>query len=187
MSVLREEKAAPRMGTAIGNMKVDISDITRVNGASLELSFFEDKIVDAQLMEGYKISEPVSFSGNLTNMNGILELDGRLKTGYKVTCYRCLGEIERQLEIKVFESIVNGKSDIDELDAYTYTGNFLELDKIIEDNIILNLPMKQVCTQECKGLCQKCGANLNEGPCNCQEDSVNPQMESLKNFFHKRD
>ncbi len=170
----------------IAKMKIDISDITRVNGASLELCFVEDKIFDAQLMEGYIMNKPVSFSGRLTNMNGILELDGRLKTGYKIKCYRCLGEIERQLDIKVFESIVNGKSDIDELDAYTYTGNFLELDKILEDNMILNLPMKQVCTQECKGLCQKCGANLNEGPCNCKEDSVNPQMESLKNFFDKK-
>ena len=167
----------------IANMKVNISDITRVNGASLPLDFQESIADDIQLMEGYEICEPVSFSGNLTNMNGILELDGRLKTGYKVTCYRCLKEIEQQLDIKVFESIVNGKSDIDELDAYTYTGNFLELNKIIEDNIILNLPMKQVCATECKGLCQKCGANLNQGPCNCIDDSMNTQMESLKNFF----
>ncbi len=178
--------AISRGGTAIEKMKVDISDITRVNGASLALSFLEDKIVGMQLMDGYKISKPISFNGNLTNMNGILELDGRLETGYKVRCFRCLGEIERQLAIEVFESIVNGKSEIDELDAYTYTGNFLELDKIIEDNIILNFPMRQVCTQDCKGLCQKCGANLNEGPCSCNEDSVNLQMESLKDFFDKK-
>ncbi|NJD04479.1 MAG: DUF177 domain-containing protein [Ruminiclostridium sp.] len=167
-------------------MKVDISDITRVNGASLDLSLHEDRTVGVQLLEGYTLSEPVRFSGNLTNMNGILKLDGRLKTGYKVMCYRCLGEIERQLDITMLESIVNGKSDIDEPDAYTYTGDYLELDKIIEDNIILNLPMKQVCTQECKGLCQKCGANLNEGSCSCKEDSVNPHMESLKKFFSKK-
>lgn len=167
-------------------MKADISDVTRVNGASLELDFTEDKIVGAQLMEGYTISKPVSFSGNLTNMDGILELDGRLKTGYRVKCFRCLGEIEGQLDIEMFESIVDGKSEVDELDAYTYTGNFLELDKIVEDNIILNLPMRQVCTQECKGLCQNCGANLNEGPCSCKEDSVNPQLDSLKNFFDRK-
>lgn len=166
-------------------MKVDISDITKVNGASLEFSFSEDKLVGAQLMEGYIINKPVSFNGNLTNMNGILELDGRLDTGYLVTCYRCLEEIEGQLEIKVFESITNGEKENSEPESYTYEGNFLELDKVVEDNIILNLPMKQVCSQDCKGLCQKCGANLNEGPCNCKEDSVNPRMESLKNFFDK--
>ncbi len=163
-------------------MKVDISDITRVNGASLELNF-QEALFTEQLMDGFTINKPVSFAGTLVNMNGILKLDGRLKTGYKVTCYRCLKEIENQLDIKIAESIMNGKPDIDEPEAYSYEGNYLELDKIFEDNIILNLPMKQVCTQECKGLCQKCGANLNEGPCSCKEDSVNPQMESLRNFF----
>lgn len=171
------------MGKAIANMKVDISDIIRVNGASLALDLQSNPADDGRLAEGYKLTMPVSFSGNLTNRNGILELDGRLKTGYKVICYRCLKEIEKKLEIIVFESIVNDKSGNGEPDAYTYSGNFLKLDKIIEDNIILNLPMKQVCTQDCKGLCQKCGANLNEEPCSCIEEAMNPQMETLKKFF----
>lgn len=178
--------AAPRMGVRIQNMIVDISGITKVNGASLAMDFDEVHAVDGQLMEGYNLSRPISFNGNLTNIDGILEFDGWLKTGYKVICYRCLKEIERQLDIKVNESIMNGKSNIDELDAYTYTGNSLVLNKIIEDNIILNLPMKQVCTPDCKGLCQKCGDNLNEGPCNCKVDFMNPQMESLKKFFDRK-
>ena len=164
-------------------MKIDISDITKVNGASLALDFPEAPFKGGQLTDGCEINKSVSFSGRLANISGILELDGRLKTGYRTVCYRCLKEIEKQLDIKISESFVKGKEEGNEPEAYTYEGNFLELDKVFEDNIILNLPMKQICTQECKGLCQKCGANLNEKPCNCREDSVNPQMESLKSFF----
>lgn len=164
-------------------MKVDISNITKVNGASLELKFEEIPENDELLAEGCKINKPICFTGSLTNMNGILELDGRLKTGYKVNCYRCLKEIERPLEIVIFESIANDKSRTDDPDAYIYTGNFLELDKILVDNMILNLPMKHLCTQGCKGLCKYCGADLNSEICNCKEDNINPQMESLKNFF----
>jgi Predicted metal-binding, possibly nucleic acid-binding protein len=165
-------------------MKVDISEITKANGASLDLNFDEILGNGGLLLEGCKINKPVSFSGSLTNMNGILELDGRLKTGYNVKCYRCLKDMDRQLDIKIRESIINSKADSNDPDAYTYNGNLLELDKILEDNMVLNLPMKHLCTQECKGLCKFCGADLNNEPCNCKEDSTNPQMESLRNFFN---
>lgn len=164
-------------------MKVNISDITKVNGASIALNFDEIPANDEFLANGCKINRTVSFIGNLTNINGILELDGRLKTGYKVSCYRCLKEIEGQLDIAIYENITNDKSKADDSDEYFYTGNYLELDKILEDNMILNLPMKHLCTQECKGLCKHCGVDLNTGICCCKDDTANPQMESLRNYF----
>ena len=166
-------------------MKVDISNIVRVNGASLQLEFVENPVDGRELTKDYIIGSPVSFEGIITNMSGILELDGQLKTSYKTVCYRCLKEIDRQIDIKIQECFINEKQKADEMDAYCYEGKLLDLDKALEDNIILNLPMKQLCTGECKGLCQMCGINLNEKSCNCIENSTNPQMEALDKFFSK--
>lgn len=164
-------------------MKVDIADITRVNGASIKLEFEEAAPV-SEPVEGYELNAPVSFNGTLTNINGMLELDGRLATSYRTVCYRCLEAIEGRLDIRVKEGFVNGKLDADEIDAYVFEGKFLDTAKVFEDNIVLNLPMKQVCTGDCKGLCHICGVNLNEASCNCGKDSINPQMEALNKFFN---
>jgi uncharacterized protein len=164
-------------------MKVDLSNIIRVNGASLKVEFEEALAEGRVLVEGYILDGPVSFSGILTNMNGVLELDGQLKAGYKGICYRCIKEVYGQIDVKINENFVNLQKT-DETDAYTYEGKELELDKVLEDNVILNLPMKVVCTQGCKGLCQTCGANLNEESCDCRKDYTNPRMEVLNKFFN---
>jgi len=57
------------------------------------------------------------------------------------------------------------------------------LDSILKDNIILNLPVKKVCDDNCKGLCPRCGVNLNEKTCDCKDENINPQLEVLKKFF----
>ncbi len=164
-------------------MKLDIADITRVNGTSVKLEFEEAPPI-REPVEGYMLDATVGFKGILTNINGILELDGRLTTGYRTVCYRCLKAIGGQLDIRIKESFVNGKQGAEEIDAYVLEGKILDTDKAFEDNIILNLPMKQVCADDCKGLCQKCGTDLNEGLCGCVGDSINPQMEALKKFFN---
>ena len=158
-------------------MKVDITDITKVNGSSVRLDF-EEKAPESEPVEGYTIDGPVGFSGTLTNMNGMLELDGHLKIAYRTACYRCLKPIEGKLDIRIRESFINEKQSADEIDAYALEGKLLNTDKVFEDNIILNLPMKQVCTVDCKGLCPKCGINLNEA------SYINPQMEALNKFFN---
>lgn len=163
-------------------MIIDVSDITRVNGASMKLEF-EEAPVYKEPVEGCFFEEPVSFKGTLVNMNGILELDGRLKGKYKTSCYRCLREVSGTIDIAVKESYVNDSKYADEIDAYNFEGKFLDPAKALEDNVILNLPMKQVCSQKCKGLCQVCGKDLNEAECGCRTDNVNPQFQALDKFF----
>ena len=81
------------------------------------------------------------------------------------------------------ENFVSIESDVED-ESYTYEGKYVEIDKALKDNIVLNLPMKQLCKKECKGLCPKCGKNLNETACDCKEDDINLKMEALKDFFN---
>ena len=68
-----------------------------------------------------------------------------------------------------------GELDIDE-DQYTYTGHVLELDDAVRTAILLELPSRILCKEDCRGLCAQCGANLNVNACSCQKDltSRNP-------------
>lgn len=166
-------------------MIINVSDILRINGASLDVEFSE-KIEDVEAgYNGFAFDSPVSFKGKLTNVKGVLRLSGHAAIQYKVKCYRCLKDLECTMNFDLNERFVNSDNLTDD-DAYSYNGKYVDTDKALKDNIILNLPMKHVCDVSCKGLCPKCGTNLNEKECNCKEDYINPRMEALKNFFNDK-
>ncbi|KNY26055.1 YceD family protein [Pseudobacteroides cellulosolvens] len=163
-------------------MKIDVSSIVKINGASLDVKFDEAIAELNDLESGFVFTDVVKFEGVLTNASGVLKLNGSLKASYSVKCSRCVKDIEDNLELKVREDIIEGSETAD-VDAYTYNDNYILLDSILKDNIILNLPVKKVCDDNCKGLCPRCGTNLNEKTCDCKDDYINPQMEALKKFF----
>ncbi|MCX7711902.1 MAG: DUF177 domain-containing protein [Clostridia bacterium] len=163
-------------------MKVDISHISKVDGASLELEISENLEGLESSVEGFEFEDPVDFKGTLVNIGGILKLDGHLDVAYTSKCSRCLKDLKSEMSVTIRESFVNGEKLADE-DSYTYEGNYVSIDKALKDNIVLNLPVRQLCTEECKGLCKICGGDLNAKDCDCKEETMNPQMEVLKNFF----
>lgn len=163
-------------------MKIDVSSIVKINGASLDVKFDEAIAELNNLESGFVFTDAVKFEGVLTNASGVLKLNGSLKVAYSTKCSRCVKDIEDNLELKIREDIIEGSETAD-VDAYTYNDNYILLDSILKDNIILNLPVKKVCDDNCKGLCPRCGTNLNEKTCDCKDDYINPQMEALKKFF----
>jgi uncharacterized protein len=73
----------------------------------------------------------------------------------------------------------------DDLEYVTYEGEDIPLDGIVEEHILLSLPMQPLCDEECKGLCAACGANLNRGDCGCPEAGRGSPFDSLKEFVVK--
>jgi uncharacterized protein len=61
----------------------------------------------------------------------------------------------------------------------------IDLDKDIRDYALLAVPMKQLCSDDCKGLCLKCGKNLNEGLCDCTEEIIDPRWEAIQKLKTK--
>lgn len=165
-------------------MKIDISEIMKKDGASLEVSF-NGEIQELDRDEsGFLFRDPVSFHGQLTNSEGVLKLDGKLNATYTVKCYRCLKEVAGSIDLPIREDFMTSeKQEESNADVYTYEGKFIELDGVLRDNMVLNLPMKTVCSEACRGLCPKCGVDLNQGSCGCREDDINPRMTKLEGFF----
>jgi uncharacterized protein len=163
-------------------MKIDVSEIIKTEGASLDVKF-EGPLEDLNSIGiDFKFDNSIYFNGQIENVIGILKLIGKLRVSYSTLCFRCLKEVSGCLDLAVNENFVTVDKG-EGIEAYTYEGKFIEIDKVLVDNIILNIPMKQVCIEECKGLCQRCGSNLNEKPCDCKDDDINSNMEALKNYF----
>ena len=57
-------------------------------------------------------------------------------------------------------------------------------DKLVNGELIVNLPMKVLCSPDCKGICKRCGKNLNEGPCACDDRSPDPRMAAIRDIFN---
>ncbi|MCL6560327.1 MAG: DUF177 domain-containing protein, partial [Firmicutes bacterium] len=69
--------------------------------------------------------------------------------------------------------------------AVPFHGDVLDVTPEVLKSIILALPMKAVCREECPGLCPGCGRNLNEGRCGCVNEDIDPRLSVLKDFFKK--
>jgi len=102
-------------------------------------------------------SSPINAECFLTKTKDDLFVKCRLTAQAQETCSRCLTEFDMKLQ--------------KELDLhYQLSGELaIVLDDGIKDEIIIDYPMKVLCKEDCKGLCQQCGKNLNEGPCGCKK------------------
>ncbi len=165
-------------------MKVNISDIVKSDGASLSLDICETIADLNTITDGFLFDSSVAFKGRLVNVSGILKLTGKLKADYKTRCFRCLAELDETISADIKEDFIDREKDTDG-EAYTYEGNFIDISKVLQDNIILNLPVRQICSDNCKGLCKLCGTNLNEKSCECREEEFDPRMQVLHDFFDK--
>ena len=88
------------------------------------------------------------------------------------------------MEVPVERILVSSLNN-EENDEYLLLDNYqLPLDELVEEELILNLPSKNLCRKDCRGLCPKCGRNLNEGLCGCRSDTIDPRLEVLKQLMN---
>ncbi|MCI2976201.1 MAG: DUF177 domain-containing protein [Ferrimicrobium sp.] len=99
-----------------------------------------------------------------------------VKTRYVAECVRCLAEITGELVGELRELFVEGE---DTEEQYGFRGEVLDLTGAVADQCVLLLPPVPLCRPGCKGLCQNCGADLNEGPCGCPGETGDPRWTVL--------
>ena len=146
-------------------------------------TLYEDKInVDSFINNGdeLKFIKPISFSGELKKSEDFVEVNGKINLEYIVNCHLCGKEFSREDVIDVFEIYRREPTE----DEYLLAGDEIELDEMIMDNLRLNLPVRYVCNEECKGVCTKCGKNLNDGECECKPDEKASPFDILKGKFN---
>lgn len=141
-----------------------------------------------------KFNKPLTFELNLKRLDNMLVIEGVLHGEAIMSCGRCLDECAQKLESDFTlkgapakavtlarESEIELKKD--DLDDFTYSGNILDLKEILQEQVILALPLAPVCNTGCRGLCPGCGANLNQSACTCAEKHGRSAFDAIKDLL----
>lgn len=138
--------------------------------------------------EVIKSLSPVTVNGMLTVSEDIMTLDVDVTTDLELRCSRCLENFSYPINIKVNEKFTNNKDKAeDDDDIIPVDGDKLDITEIIVNNIISTLPIKRLCSENCKGLCQQCGTNLNTEQCSCDIGDVDIRLAKLKDLFANKE
>lgn len=112
-------------------------------------------------------------------MEGVL-VTGRVEAATAQDCARCLRSFAGEVGLEVVELYVAPGHEVSEdEDMYRVSGTEIDLEPMLRDALALALPLKPLCRPECRGLCATCGKDLNEGSCDCREETVDPRWEAL--------
>ena len=136
----------------------------------------------------FPLTEEEPLNLTLTNLGGDkLLVEGEQKFVAKIPCDRCLTETEVPIEIffsKEIDMKQSAEGRIDDLDETDFINGYnLDTDKLVYGELLVNWPMKTLCKPDCKGICRKCGKNLNEGPCGCDTVELDPRMAVIAEIF----
>ena len=160
-----------------------------LSGASQELhfdfSFVPEK--DGLLVSVYEdvnFTDPIVVTGYMKNMAGYMILHADVKVKYDTMCARCAEPVSSVLEI-TFEKDIASSGDVssDNDDYIIIEDKKLDVLPSVEEQIMLEMPSKTLCKEDCKGLCYKCGKNLNEGECSCERHEIDPRLAVLKTLL----
>ena len=160
-------------------MFIDISKIKKCDGASVKIDC-EIQFESLQFF-GTDIAflTPVRLTGSIKNVNNILYLHSSAECMIGVECARCLEKIEKEFRFTVEEQFSDAPSDED---ITLLEGEEIDLKFVTEQQFCAALPISFLCDEDCKGLCLKCGQNLNIASCDCEDEDIDPRLAVFKNF-----
>lgn len=130
--------------------------------------------------------------GNLSKVGTQYHLTSRATATLSTECDRCLGraELEISVPINIYYQTSFAESDFEDQDGVEVRSLHPEEDVIVLDDevrqsILLGVPLKVLCSEECRGLCPSCGADLNKGECDCAKEQIDPRWAKLAEIFKK--
>jgi uncharacterized protein len=140
-----------------------------------------------------RLSAPVHVTGTLTKHIAHTDVKGRIEAGLEMDCTRCLQNIDKKFDIPFEAAFVapenytqakEAELQAEDLDVAPLEGNEIDLRELVREQILLNIPAQVFCREDCKGLCEKCGANRNLIDCKCGETEIDPRWQGLKDLLN---
>ena len=134
----------------------------------------------------FPFRQPVRLEGEVSDDAGAITLSATIHAHVTTRCARCGKPVEYDKETDVEFLLVKeleGEEDDLRDDVYLVESDVVELDDILIPELILDMEMAVVCDEDCKGLCPKCGKNLNQGECGCVVKEVDPRLAVLQKFL----
>lgn len=176
-------------------LKINIDEIG--GGLTLKESIAAAAFPEVKAMQEageLSFAGPITFELSLKKLEDIIIIDGVLKGEARMNCGRCLNDYTQSIEsdfkfkgVPAAQIETRNEKEIelleDDLDSFAYNGNTLDLREVLQEQVILALPLACVCREDCKGLCPSCGVDLNQGSCDCDNRQGHPAFGALKDLF----
>jgi uncharacterized protein len=167
---------------------IRLSDIP-AEGVSLVFSC--DRSLLEPLGEGVQLIDPVEVSLRITPQDDRYFIEGEVRGKVQVECARCAAPVPIDVRAPCAVDAVplptgnaageRGELGRGELDVTFVPGSMLNVEDLVREQLLLQVPMRVLCREGCAGLCPRCGKNLNEGPCGCPDaTAIDPRLEILK-------
>ena len=143
--------------------------------------------------DAYEIVAPVELEFEIHKDKDKFRLVGRVRTQLELPCSRCLEPFrfpidaafdQRYLPASAAATDAEREVEEDDLETSYYSEDQIDLNELVREQFYLVLPMKPLCTEDCRGLCAQCGTNLNSGTCDCAPSWEDPRLGALKQLKH---
>ncbi len=167
-------------------LQLDVASLKKSPGDSARFDLTATLHPLELLGENISFSGPVKAGLDVTNTGKTLAVEGEVSGNLKLTCSRCLKPFDYIFDV-LFREIYTPVQGEGGEEAVLFTGDVIDVTPEVLKSIILVLPMKAICREECQGLCPQCGRNLNEGRCNCEKEHIDPRLSVLKKLLNKND
>ena len=149
---------------------------------------FSTSVYLSDLLYGttHPVSEPVIAEGSVRNTAGVLVMKGTVKTCIHGVCDRCASDFDADVEFPIDVVLVKELANEENEDEWVFPleGDAADLEEIVRTVFVLNMDSQLLCKPDCKGMCCRCGKNLNDGPCSCQKE-LDPRFAALRQLLDK--
>lgn len=142
--------------------------------------------------EGGRLVSDAEVQGSASRKGEEVRVRGSIKTEVELLCDRCAAPVRTPLEVEFDARFIpraaaadeteNVELLADDLGLATYEGDAVDVDELVREQIVLALPLRNLCREDCKGLCAKCGADLNAGQCSCEQVERDPRWAALADW-----
>ncbi len=169
-------------------MLIDFSDILPIEGKSkefktdIEMKAFESRLGTYDVVDKKPMVIKITNLGKKT-----IYVESKIDLTLIMPCDRCLEDVKEHFDIEVSKEVdlnTLGTPGDESDDSRYITGTELDVEEFVFGEILLNLPMKVLCSTDCKGLCDRCNANLNHETCGCKAEELDPRMAKVLDVFN---
>lgn len=131
----------------------------------------------------HPLQQPVRVHGVVENRAGVVTLSVTCEAVYDAPCDRCGAPAREAMQVEIFRTLVSQLENDENEEFLLLPDMQLDLRALCYTEVVLRLPTKHLCREDCKGLCSRCGADLNQGDCGCPKTEIDPRLEALKSLL----
>ena len=164
-------------------MLLNVKPILNTPGKRLDFQFELD-LSDMEFSGRYPVGRPVAVRGEVRNTAGILELTLNARTTLDAVCDRCGKAFKQDKDVPFACMLAEELQNEDNDEIELLEDGMVDVGELARTAFILDMDTKTLCSEDCKGLCPRCGADLNLGPCSCKKET-DPRLAVLAKLLEK--